>query len=173
MKRFLLQMAGIPGSGKSAIARGVGSCTHAVVIDKDLLMAAMLRSGVPGEVSGGAAYELGFDLASAFLSDGHNVVLDTPANFVGIGEKGSAAAREVGAGYFIIECQIARPVAGLRIAAREPMHALHPVSLDGLDLDFERPDTAPLIEPHLALDTAQDFDACLRQALAYIGYGQD
>jgi predicted kinase len=170
MNQFLLQMAGIPGSGKSAIARGVGACTNAVVLDKDLLMAAMMRSGVPDAVSGGAAYELGFDLARAFLSDGHNVILDTPANFVAIREKGSAAARQSCAGYFIIECQIARPVAGLRIASREPLHALHPVSLEGLDLDFERPDTAPLCEPHLALDTAQDFDACLKQALEYIGY---
>jgi predicted kinase len=169
---FLLQMAGLPGSGKSAIAHRVAERTNAIAIDKDLLMAAMMRSGVEGLLAAGAAYEVGFDLARSFLTDGRSVVLDTPANFVAIRDKGCAIARETCADYYIIECVISLRIATDRIALRTPMHDLHPTSLDGVDLGFARPGTAPLVESHLAMDTSRGFDECLREAMEYIGHGQ-
>jgi predicted kinase len=169
---FLLQMAGLPGSGKSALAAAVGRCTGAVVIDKDVIMAGAMRAGVAREDSGAVAYEVGYDLASSILGAGHSVILDSPANFVRIREQGSAVASEAGASYYIIECVVTRELAEERIKGRRPTHALHPSTLDGLDVDFDRPGTAPLDEPRLVLDGSLSTEELLPHALEYIKHGQ-
>ena len=64
---FLLQMAGAPGSGKSALARLIGRCTDAVVIDKDVLKTAALEAGADDTLAGGIAYEAFFALADHLL----------------------------------------------------------------------------------------------------------
>ena len=43
MRRFLLQMAGESGTGKSTLARAVGCETGAVVIDKDVIKSRLLE----------------------------------------------------------------------------------------------------------------------------------
>jgi len=169
---FLLQMAGLPGSGKSALAAEIGRRTGAVVIDKDVIMAGAMRAGVAKEDSGAVAYEVGYDLAASILSSGHSVILDSPANFVRIREQGNAAADDAGAGYYIIECVVPRELAEERIKDRRPTHALHPSTLEGLDVDFERPGTAPLNEPRLVLDGSLSTEELLPHALEYIGHGE-
>jgi len=169
---FLLQMAGLPGSGKTALAQAIGRCTGAVVLDKDVIMAGAMRGGVAPELAGGVAYEVGFDLAASLLSDGHDVVLDSPANFLAIREKGRGIACVAGAKYCIIECVVSRELAEERLRGRRPQHELHPATLEGQDLDFDRPGTAPLFEPRLELDGALPTEANLPLALEYIGYGQ-
>jgi predicted kinase len=162
-------MAGIPGSGKSTIARQMGRRTGAVVLDKDVIMAAAIRVGHPSDSVGGLAYEVGYDLAASILANGMSVILDTPANFILIREKGACVAGKSAAEYFIVQCTVTEPVAAGRIATREPVHALHPTSLTQVDLSFERNGTAPLFESHLDIDTTQPLDVCVRQVLEYIG----
>jgi predicted kinase len=169
VKQFLLQMAGLPGSGKTTLSRAIGRSTGAAVIDKDVTMAAAERFGIePGRL-GGLAYEVGYDLARSILANRLSVVLDSPANFTMIRDKGACIANETGASYFIIECVVPAPVADERITSRRAAHSLHPTTLAGLDTRFARPGTSPLTEAHLALDTTRPFDECLRAALEYIG----
>jgi len=170
VSRFLLQMAGLPGSGKTALAAAIGRCTAAVVIDKDVIMAGAMRAGVSEEISGAAAYEVGLELAASLLAAGHDVILDSPANFVVIREKGRAIACAAGARYYIIECVVSRELAEQRLTGREPLHSLHPNTLAGLDLDFERPGTAPLSEPRLELDSSLPTETNLARAREYIGH---
>ena len=169
MNLFLLQMAGLPGSGKTSLARAIGRETGAAVIDKDEIMAGAQRFGIEASKTGALAYEIGYGLARSILANGLSVVLDSPANFVAIRETGARIACETGARYYIIECSVPRDVAEDRIRCRQPVQALHPVTLAGLDLDFERPGTAPLAEPRLTMETTRPLDECLRYALEYIG----
>ena len=55
-KQFLLQMAGMPGSGKSALARLIGRSTKAIVLDKDVLKTAALEAGADEKLASGIAY---------------------------------------------------------------------------------------------------------------------
>ena len=169
MSLFLLQMAGFPGSGKTEMSRAIGRKTGAAVIDKDVIMAAAMRSGVVPENAGGLAYEAGFDLARSMLGNGLSVVLDTPAQFTIIRERGACIAEQAGGAYFIIECVVPDAVANARLASRQPAHELHPPSLEGVDVAYSRPGTSPLTEPHLTLDTTRPFDECLQDALEYLG----
>ena len=45
-QQVVVQMHGMPGSGKSTVARELGQRIAAVVLDKDVIKAALLRSGV-------------------------------------------------------------------------------------------------------------------------------
>jgi predicted kinase len=166
---FLLQMAGLPGSGKTALSRAIGRHCGAAVLDKDVLMGAAERCGIEPERLGRLAYEQGYALARSILANGLSVVLDSPANFIHIREQGARIAAETGAAYFIIECVVPHAVSEARITRREPVHSLHPSTLAEQDLTYSRPGTAVLTEPRLQLDTTRPFDECLREALEYIG----
>ena len=76
---FLLQMAGVPGSGKSALARLIGRATDAVVLDKDVLKTAALEAGIEEPAAGSVAYESFFALANHLLGQDRSVVLDSPS----------------------------------------------------------------------------------------------
>lgn len=101
---FLLQMAGVPGSGKSALARLIGRCTGAVVIDKDILKTAALEVGVAEQHAGETAYEAFFALADHMLGQGLSVILDSPSFWETIPTKGTAIATEREVRYYFIEC---------------------------------------------------------------------
>lgn len=168
MRRFLLQMAGEPGSGKSALARGVGRATGAVVIDKDVIKSAALRAGAEEALAAPLAYQVFFDLARSLLAMGHSVVLDSPAFYPLIREQGQQIAAEAGVEYHIFECvcvdpeELARRLAGRERLVSQPA---------GRDRDpYSQPGTAPLMEAHLTVDTRQPLCDCLPQALAYIGH---
>ena len=101
---FLLQMAGPPGSGKSALARTIGRCTGAVVLDKDVIKTAALAAGAEESLAAPLAYEAFFALADHLLGQGQSVVLDSPSFWENIPTKGATIAAERMVAYYFIEC---------------------------------------------------------------------
>jgi predicted kinase len=74
MKRFLLQMTGEPGAGKSTLARAIGRETGALVLDKDIVKSRILDGdlemgldGLPESVAVPLHHAMMFDLARAVL----------------------------------------------------------------------------------------------------------
>ena len=78
MSQLVIQMHGEPGSGKSTVARALGERLGAVVMDKDVIKAALLRVGVAEKQAAGGAYEVFFAQARAFVAAGQSIVLDNP-----------------------------------------------------------------------------------------------
>src|SRR6476646_2777582 len=170
--RFLVQMAGHPGVGKSALAVKLAAATGAIVVDKDRFVAAALDAGVEQRLAGGVAYENVFIAADLLLSAGNSVIIDSPAAWIEIRRKGQALADNHAVRYLIIECVLDDVEEHRRrVASRTAVHALHPTSLEGIDLDFERPGTAPLWEPHLAVEMGVAIEDCLRLAIEYVASG--
>ena len=167
MKRFVLQMAGEPGTGKSTLARAVGSCTGAVVIDKDIIKSRMLDFGVPEEVAADCSYDLFFRLGESFVYQGHSIVLDSPASYSYIRERGAAIASQYDAGYFIVRCYVEDvSVMQRRLDQRVSVSSQNGVAAHDRYL---RPGTSPLNEPHLILDASQSPETMLRLTLEYLG----
>ena len=70
-------MAGLPGSGKSAVATGLGAALPAPVLSVDPVEAAMWRAGVDrAQPTGLAAYYVVEALAAEQLAAGGSVVVD-------------------------------------------------------------------------------------------------
>lgn len=101
---LLVQMAGQPGVGKSALAHELGGGLGAVVLDNDVIKSALLTEGIEEEVAGPATWRLVFELAESALSFGVSVILDNPSHYESIPARGAAIAERVGARYVMVEC---------------------------------------------------------------------
>ncbi len=162
---YLLQMAGVPGAGKSALARLIGNCTAAVVIDKDVLKSAALEAGVEESLAGSAAYETFFALADHLLGQGPSVVLDSPSFWETIPKKGAAIAADRHAPYYFVECFCPDRDELTRRLRDRPRLASNPGE-ESLDAGWE---TIAPSGAYLRVDTTQPIERCLALVLQYLG----
>ena len=164
-QQFLLQMAGIPGSGKSAIARLIGRSTKAVVIDKDILKTAALEAGAEEKLAGGLAYDVFFSLADHLLGQGWCVVLDSPSFWDTIPKRGAEIAANRHLPYFFIECVCDDE----KELARRLRERIRLTSQPGEEILDQSWTTVTPPEAHLRIDTTRDVERCLALALDYLG----
>ena len=77
-------MAGLPGTGKSTLAKRLGHDLHWYVIDKDGYRDMLLQQGMDEEKAGVGAYERSFAVANYMLTEQASVILDSAAlhNFI-------------------------------------------------------------------------------------------
>ena len=109
VSQFLLQMSGVPGSGKSTIARAVGAHFSAVVLDHD-------------------------DTKSALLGQRLSVIIDSPCLYDELLEFGQRIAMVHGVEYRYIECVLAAvDVVGQRLRDR----VAKPSQIRSLDGEIE------------------------------------
>lgn len=74
---MLIVLSGLPATGKSAIADGLGRAIGAPVLSVDPIEDALLRSGIaPDQPTGLAAYVVAAALAEDILTRGQAVVID-------------------------------------------------------------------------------------------------
>ena len=114
-------MSGIPGTGKSTLARAIGDTLGMVVLDTDVVKSALLRSGVPLQPAGPATYAVALGLAADLLSQGHAVVLDSPCRYRELLEDGQRTALDAGVAYRLVELWVDDVASVLpRLDARTP-----------------------------------------------------
>jgi predicted kinase len=162
-RRFLVQMAGSPGAGKSVLARRIGSALSAVVLDKDIIKTGLLEASVKESKAGGAAYEVLFGLADGLLEQGLSVVLDSPSYYDSIPTKGLAIAGKHGAEYVFVDCACSVGVMRDRIRVRTPM-----LSQGGTAT--RRASVRPASGLVITADTEGPVDAALGTVLEAIGW---
>lgn len=104
MRRFLLQMAGRAGAGKSTVARRIAKHTGAIVVDLDVLKSTALDVGVEWNVAGSLAYRTCWAVAEELLDQGLSVICDSPCRFPNIVEQTMAIAERQHVPYRFIEC---------------------------------------------------------------------
>lgn len=80
--RVLVVLSGLPGVGKTTVARRVGERLGAVHLRIDTIEAAMVRSGLVAAAGGwdnahDAGYQVAYSVASDLLRAGHDVVADS------------------------------------------------------------------------------------------------
>ena len=171
---FLLQMHGESGAGKSTLALAVGRATGAVVLDKDRIKAPLLEGGLDDTLAGGLTYNVAWLLLESMLAQGLSVVMDSPAFWPRIIEKGEALASATDASYYVIECVCKDAVEQERRLASRQRLVSQPVSRAALAVALGRPGgVRELSHPHLCIDTTKPLNDCLREALRYIGYDPD
>lgn len=162
---FILQMAGVPGSGKSALARLIGRSTGAVVLDKDVLKSTALESGLADRQAGELAYETFFALAGHLLGQGLSVIMDSPSFWETIPTKGAAIAAERHVPYYFVECMCPDPRELARRLRDRPRLASQPGE-ESIDAGWT---TIAPPGPYLKIDTSQPIERCLALALDYLG----
>jgi predicted kinase len=158
-------MAGMPGAGKSALARLIGRASGAVVLDKDVIKTSALVLIQEDSVAAQIAYETFFALADNLIGQGLPVVLDSPSFWPSVPQRGTSIAQERAVPYYFIECTCDDTAERSR-RLRERNRLSSQMGEEALDLDVE---TVPPAGGYLRIDTTRPIDECLALALDYLG----
>lgn len=102
-RTVLVQLSGVPGSGKSSLARGIADATEFVIIDTDVLKSALIKGGVPVASAGRSTYLAALALSADLLDQGRGVVIDSPCRYRDLVVAGQAVAQGAGVRYAFIE----------------------------------------------------------------------
>ena len=107
---FFVQMSGFPGSGKSTLSRQIAKRTEAVIIDHDIVKSSLLQSleGAPidSKLAGQISYNIDWSLIEFQLSQGNNVIFDSPCLYEEMIEKGTTLAKKYNVKYKYVECYL-------------------------------------------------------------------
>jgi predicted kinase len=163
---LVVQMHGEPGSGKSTLARALGSRLGALVLDKDVIKAALLQSGMAEQDAAPAAYDVYFGLARSFAEQGRPLILDNPVFWPRVEEQWLSLARFAASPAVLIECVCGDREELRRRLSSRPALASQP--RQPLDLARHTGAAPTLFEPRLTLDTLQPLGGLVAAALGYI-----
>ena len=183
MTLFFVQMSGVPGSGKSTIARAIGEHFHAIVLDHDDTKTAIKAAGIADALAGKASYEVLKALSTRFLAERHSVVFDSPCLYDELLHHGTSIAATCNAAYRYIECQLsdleqlqqrlltrtAKP-SQVRSLSRQITHQGVQWSARELFVQWAANMKRPP-QDHLTLDTSAPLADCLARALRYVELG--
>lgn len=168
---MLVIMAGLPGTGKSALSRALASEFGGVVIDKDLVRAALFP---PDEVEYSAEQDdfcLSVMLSTAkyFLEkDAARIVFLDGRTFSRTYQINAAIqyAERIHTPWRIIECVCAEEIARVRLA-RDVNENRHPARNRNWALYCAVRDAfEPIARPKLLVDTGRSLEECVRGAAA-------
>jgi predicted kinase len=171
---MLIAMAGLPGTGKTAIAELIGSRLLKPVVSVDPIESSILRAGIDADQPTGlAAYLVAETLAEFVLQAGHGVIIDAvnavdPAReqWVDLAARSGEAVR-----FIEVVCSDAA-LHRSRLEARERNlpHITEP-SWHAVEqsLDEYSPWSGSSGEaPRLTLDSVEPLDDLVERALAFI-----
>jgi predicted kinase len=174
---MLIVFAGLPGTGKSSLARVVARELRAVYLDKDTIkdcaatLARELKLPQGQDLAGPLSYELLVDLARDNLSLGLSVVLDSPAGYRIFREKIGRLAPACKAELKLIEC-ICTDETQLRERVEDRERELPPHRAQNWEAyQSSRTRFEGLTERRLVVDTAEPLDLNRRKVLAYLERG--
>jgi adenylylsulfate kinase len=171
---MLIVMAGLPGTGKSTLARRLAQELPALVLDKDAVRAALFP---PSEIEYSTpqddlCVEIMLQVARYLLlkdADRHVIIDGRTFSRAYQVEAVRAYARELDIGCAWLECVCSDAVARERLD-RDVARGTHPASNRTYQMYLSvKAKAEPIAEPKLVIDTEGDLDAAVAECLAHIG----
>lgn len=169
----IVVMAGLPGTGKSAIARSLAERLSAALLDKDAVRAALFA---PRHVEYSTrqddfCVDVLLDAAAYLISHGLTlwVIIDgrTFSRRAQL-ERVEAASVQLNAETRVIECVCSDQTAARRLAADAERGAHVARNRDGALHAEIKARFEPIRSPKLTIDTDRTLDACIAECLAYL-----
>ena len=164
----LIVVSGLPGTGKSSIAEGIGRHRGAPVLSVDPIESAMVRAGLrPTFETGLAAYLVAEVLADQHLASGLDVVIDAVSSVDEAREWWRTLARNHGATLKVIVCIVSdEGVHRQRLEQRRRGLALPETSWDAVEA--RRLEWSDWAAPFLVLDAMDSTAANLARAQTFL-----
>jgi predicted kinase len=165
----LIVLSGLPGTGKSVLADGIGRFFGFPVVSVDPVESAMLRSGVgPDQPTGLAAYLVAEALADRWLGLGLSPIVDAVNGVSEAKEMWRTLAIRHDVPLRVIECICSDPVLhGERLADRDRGLAFPEPTWDTVQL--RRREWVPWEQVDLrVVDAAGDLDMNMRTVIGWL-----
>lgn len=159
---LVVQMNGLPGSGKSTLARALAPLIDAIALDKDVIKAALLRSGVDEARAGRGAYEAHFALGSRLIAEGHSIILDNPVHFPEVFAGWQRLATEAGSPLIMLTCVCGDAERERRVLTRDALESQPRALLVRPPGSYEPPCE------DVRIDTARPLEQALADALVAV-----
>jgi predicted kinase len=163
----LVMLAGMPGTGKSTLARAIAASLNWLVLDKDIIHTTLLHAGVPMADAGVMAYKVVLKQAEDIVVlQRHSLVLDTAGRQPIILSEVNRMVKSSQARLKVIRCVLAPHMRARRLKGREAEAAQWTADLtvpEQEDIWY-----AHLPEDALMLDTSPPLEATLEQAITFI-----
>jgi predicted kinase len=165
----LIVVSGLPGTGKSTVARLVARARRAAVLSVDPIESAVVRAGMAQSFATGlAAYLVVEAVADELLAAGFDVVVDAVSSVEPARDMWRHLAARHAVAMRVIVCETGDEVlARARLAGRDRGLAIDEPSWE--DHEERRREWAPWPEAHLVLDGGSPADDNAGRALAWLG----
>ncbi len=166
---LLVVTSGLPGVGKTAMARELARRCSLFHIELDHLEAALFRQGFSGEQLGWVGYEMITALAADNLAIGHSVLLDSVGWTTAVRQRWAELAAEQHAEFRPIEVICSdRQVHRERLERRRrDLEGFPETSWD--DVQDARERYEPWAADRLMLDTVAPIEGLVTEAIEYLG----
>jgi predicted kinase len=169
--KLLIAMAGLPGSGKSTLARRLGELLPAVVLDKDVIRAALFPAR---EIDYSSRQDdfcvtLMLQTAMYLMDKGRTVILDGRTFTLKYQvDRLIRFSHAAGAMVEIIECVCPDEAARQRLSKDDSL-GLHIAANRDFGLYQKiKSQAVPIQVLHLQVDTSRPFDECTSTCMAYL-----
>lgn len=173
MPAAIIAMAGLPGTGKSTLARALSQTLNGIILDKDHVRECLFPDDLIAynRVQDDLCVEIMLQVSEYLLAhtDRRLIILDGRTYSRSDQVKPViAAARHLGVPLIFIECHC-REKTALRRIASDHTQQTHPAANRNADL-YRRVEAQrqSLTVPHLTVDTDQPLEICLAEALRYL-----
>ncbi|MFI7666138.1 AAA family ATPase [Nocardia sp. NPDC049526] len=161
---MLIVIGGLPGTGKTTLARLLAGRIGAVHLRIDTIEQAIVRSGLTRHPVGSAGYAVGYALAQEHLQQGHTVIAESVNPLAVTRDSWLSASQNAGVAAVEVEVVCS--------SLTEHQHRIGSRSVDIPDLPLLRwqdvldRDYEPWSRDHIIVDTAGETpDQSLRQLL--------
>jgi predicted kinase len=165
---MLIVLSGMPGTGKSVIASGIGRARQAPVLSVDPIESAILRAGIAHSFETGlAAYLVAEAVADECLAAGLDAVVDAVNSVEPARDMWRRLARKHGSTLAVIECVVSDgTLHESRLAGRA--RGLELTEPTWTDVQRRQAEWIAWPEPHLTLDAVDRPESNLARALDYL-----
>lgn len=171
---MLIAMAGLPGTGKSTLARLIANNCAGVILDKDSIRAALFPAALVEYSTRQDDFCMSvlFQVATYLLLNDPGLHLIVDGRTFSLRYQVAALdhlATELKQPLKIIECICSDETARRRLAKNQPAVATHPAANRDYELYLAiKSRFEPIREPKLLVNTDEDLERCLESSLTYL-----
>jgi predicted kinase len=163
---MLIMVCGLPGTGKTTVAKKIADGTKSLVFNTDIIRKELFDKPKYTGKEKSLVYELLFDMAEKFLRSAKNVVLDGTFYKKEFRDRMREIAKRVNSDFHVVEVRCDERVLRKRMAERKGKKT--PSDADFRVYRKVKREFEPIREKHFVVDTTEEWEKQIEKFLKTI-----